>query len=86
VSRTRNASTILHADFVGNSRLAATDDDRALPRRVGQGVDLLDPAMGPHDGRIGTPTADGGLIEFYVFGAEHHAAENGSIRFLASFQ
>lgn len=52
MSRTGNASTILHADFVGNSRLAATDDDRALPRRVGQGVDLLDPAMGPHDGRI----------------------------------
>jgi hypothetical protein len=89
VSGTRKASTILHADFVDNGRLAGTDEDRALPRpRLGKSVDLIDPAIDPHDRQIIKPSADDGLLEFCVVHAEHHVAGvlNGSIRFLAGFQ
>jgi len=89
VSGTRKTSTILDADIVGNSRLAATDEDRALPRPLlGRSGDLIYPAIDPHDGQIVKPSADDGLIEFCVVDAEQHAAgvPSGSIRILTGSQ
>jgi class 3 adenylate cyclase len=65
VSRTRKTSTILHADIVGSSRLAATDEDRALPRPpLGQIGDLIYPAIDPHDGQIVSRVRATGSLSF----------------------
>jgi adenylate cyclase len=51
-------------DVVGYSRAADGEEERTLARIRGLGVDLLDPGIAAHHGRIVKRTGDGVLIEF----------------------
>jgi adenylate cyclase len=64
MSDTRKLAAILVADVVGYSRLAGTDEDRALARLRGLRSDLIDPAIAAHHGRVVKRTGDGSIIEF----------------------
>ena len=50
MTETRKLATILVADVVGYSRLAAADEDRTLARLRGLRSDLIDPAIAAHRG------------------------------------
>jgi TolB-like protein len=60
----RKLTTILAADVVGYSRLAATDEERTLARLRALRSDLTDPAISVHRGRVVKRTGDGVLVEF----------------------
>ena len=64
MSETRKLAAIVVADVVGYSRLAGTDEDRALARLRGLRSDLIDPAIAAHHGHIIKRTGDGSIIEF----------------------
>src|SRR5215472_5287227 len=64
MSESRKLAAILAADVVGYSRLAGADEDRTLARLRGLRSDLIDPAIGVHNGRVIKRTGDGILIEF----------------------
>jgi adenylate cyclase len=64
MSETRKIAAILVADVVGYSRLAGADEDRTLARLRSLRIDLVDPTIALHHGRVVKRTGDGSLIEF----------------------
>ena len=60
----RRLSAILAADVVGYSRLMGADEAGTLARLKTLRHDLIDPAIGEHQGRIVKTTGDGLLVEF----------------------
>ncbi len=60
----RKLTTILVADVVGFSRLAAADEERTLARLRALRSDLIDPAIALHHGRVVKRTGDGFVVEF----------------------
>ena len=61
---TRRLAAILAADVVGYSRLMGADEEGTHERFKAHLVELLDPKIGAHHGRIVKTTGDGLLIEF----------------------
>ena len=64
MTETRKIATIVAADMVGFSRLAAADEDRTLARLRSLRSDLIDPTIAVHKGRVIKRTGDGLLVEF----------------------
>jgi adenylate cyclase len=64
MSETRKLAAILVSDVVGYSRLAGTDEDRALARLRAVRSDLIDPLHAVHHGRVVKRTGDGAIVEF----------------------
>jgi TolB-like protein/class 3 adenylate cyclase len=64
MSETRKLAAILVADVVGYSRLAGADEERTLARLRALCVDLIDPSIALHRGRVVKRTGDGIIIEF----------------------
>jgi TolB-like protein/class 3 adenylate cyclase/cytochrome c-type biogenesis protein CcmH/NrfG len=64
MAETRKLTTIVAADVVGYSRLAATDEERTVARLRALRGDLIEPAITAHHGRIVKQTGDGTLMEF----------------------
>ena len=64
MSETRKIAAILVSDVVGYSRLAGTDEDRALARLRAVRSDLIDPIIAVHRGRVVKRTGDGAIVEF----------------------
>src|SRR5207247_8375686 len=60
----RRLSAVLAADVVGYSRLVGLDEEGTLARLRSIRLELIDPAIGEHRGRIIKTTGDGILIEF----------------------
>jgi TolB-like protein/class 3 adenylate cyclase len=61
---TRRLAAILAADVVGYSRLMGADEEGTHERFKAHLVELLDPKIGEHHGRIVKTTGDGVLAEF----------------------
>jgi adenylate cyclase len=61
---TRRLAAILAADVVGYSRLMGTDEEGTHQRFKAHLVELLDPKIREHHGRIVKTTGDGVLAEF----------------------
>jgi adenylate cyclase len=61
---TRRLAAILAADVVGYSRLMGVDEEGTHERFKAHLVELLDPKIGEHHGRIVKTTGDGVLAEF----------------------
>jgi class 3 adenylate cyclase len=61
---TRRLAAILAADVAGYSRLIGADDGRTLQRLKAIRVELIDPSVAEHHGRIVKTTGDGVLVEF----------------------
>jgi TPR repeat protein/class 3 adenylate cyclase len=61
----RKLVAILAADVAGFSRLANLDEDRTLERLRALRIDLIDPTVARHRGRVVKRTGDGVLVEFY---------------------
>jgi adenylate cyclase len=73
---TRRLAAILAADMVGYSRLMGADEEGTHERFKAHLVELLEPKIGEHRGRIVKTTGDGVLAEFAsVVGAVRCAAE-----------
>ncbi len=64
MAETRKIAAILVADVVGYSRLAGADEEGTLARLRALRIDLVDPAVVMHHGRVVNRTGDGSLIEF----------------------
>lgn len=60
----RRLSAILVADVVGFSRLIGLDEEGTIGRLKALRVEVIDPAVARHHGRIVKSTGDGLLIEF----------------------
>jgi adenylate cyclase len=78
----RKLTTILASDVVGYSRLTGADEDLTLGRLRALRIDLIDPIIAIHRGRIVKSTGDGAIVEFRsVVDAVHYAieAQNGII-------
>jgi adenylate cyclase len=60
---TRRLAAILAADVAGYSRLIGADDGRTLQRLKAIRVELIDPSVAEHHGRIVKTTGDGVLVE-----------------------
>jgi len=60
----RRLAAILAADIVGYSRLMRTDEEGTLARLKALRVELFDPQVAEHRGRIVKTTGDGALVEF----------------------
>jgi adenylate cyclase len=54
----------LAADVVGFSRLTGADEERTLARLRALRIDLIDPTIALHHGRVVKRTGDGVLVEF----------------------
>ena len=61
---TRRLAAILAADVAGYSRLIGADEGRTLQRLKAIRVELIDPSVAEHHGRIVKSTGDGVLVEF----------------------
>ena len=61
---TRRLAAILAADVVGYSRLMGADEEGTHERVKAHLVELIDPKIGEHHGRIVKTTGDGVLAEF----------------------
>src|SRR5215831_9315591 len=61
---TRRLAAILAADVVGYSRLMGADEEGTHERLKAHLVELVDPKIGEHHGRIVKNTGDGLLAEF----------------------
>ncbi|MEW9921969.1 adenylate/guanylate cyclase domain-containing protein [Marimonas sp. MJW-29] len=64
VSLERRLSAILVADMVGYSRLMEQDEADTLVRHKAHRLDLIDPSLATHHGRVVKTTGDGLLAEF----------------------
>jgi adenylate cyclase len=64
MAATRRLAAILAADVVGYSRLIGADEAGTLQRLRAIRVELIDPTVETHNGRIVKTTGDGLLIEF----------------------
>ena len=60
----RRLAAILAADVAGYSRLIEADEDATLGRLKAQRVEVIDPKIAAHRGRIVKTTGDGLLVEF----------------------
>jgi len=60
----RRLSAVLAADVVGYSRLVGIDEEGTLERLRSIRLELIDPAIAVHRGRIIKTTGDGILVEF----------------------
>src|SRR5258708_29758928 len=60
----RRLAAVLAADRVGYSRLMEADETGTLARRKTHRIELIDPAIAKHRGRIIKTTGDGMLVEF----------------------
>ena len=60
----RRLAAILAADVVGYSRLMAADEVGTLARFNAARMDIVEPAIAEHGGRIFKTTGDGMLVEF----------------------
>jgi adenylate cyclase len=60
----RRLAAILAADIAGYSRLTGADEEGTLERLRALRLELIDPAVAEHHGRIVKTTGDGILIEF----------------------
>src|SRR5206468_6050554 len=60
----RRLSAVLAADVVGYSRLIGIDEEGTLERLRSIRLELIDPAIATHHGRIIKTTGDGILVEF----------------------
>ena len=77
MSQTRRLAAILAADVAGYSRLMGADEEGTLDRLRSIRVDVLDPKISEHRGRIVKTTGDGLLAEFTsVVDALRCASEN----------
>jgi class 3 adenylate cyclase len=61
---TRRLAAILAADVAGYSRLIEAEEGRTLQRLKAIRVELIDPSVAEHHGRIVKTTGDGVLVEF----------------------
>src|SRR5215470_15097589 len=61
---TRHLAAILAADVAGYSRLMGADEEGTHERLKAHLVELIDPKIGEHRGRIVKTTGDGVLAEF----------------------
>jgi len=61
---TRRLAAILAADVVGYSRLMGTDEEGTHERFKAHLVELIDPKIREHHGRVVKTTGDGVLAEF----------------------
>jgi adenylate cyclase len=61
---TRRLAAILAADVAGYSRLMAADEVGTLEALNSCRHEVVDPAIGAHNGRIVKTTGDGMLVEF----------------------
>ena len=64
MTSTRRLAAILAADVVGYSRLIGADEEGTLARFKAIRTELIDPAIGAHNGRLVKTTGDGLLVEF----------------------
>jgi adenylate cyclase len=64
MSATRRLAAILAADVVGYSRLIGVDEQGTLGRLRAIRVELIDPSIAGHNGRVVKTTGDGLLAEF----------------------
>src|SRR2546425_3162645 len=60
----RRLSAVLAADVAGYSRLVGIDEEGTLARLRSLRMELIDPAIAAHRGRIIKTTGDGILVEF----------------------
>jgi adenylate cyclase len=60
----RRLAAVLAADVAGYSRLIGEDEEGTLGRLKSLRVELIDPAVAAHRGRIVKTTGDGLLVEF----------------------
>ncbi len=60
----RRLAAILAADVVGYTRLMGDDEAGTVARLEGLRVELLDPLIGEHHGRVAKLMGDGFLVEF----------------------
>src|SRR5216683_3370929 len=72
----RRLAAILAADVAGYSRLIGADEEGTVRRLKAVRVELIDPAIGRHNGRIVHTAGDGLLVEFAsIVDAMHCAIE-----------
>ena len=64
MTATRRLAAILAADVAGYSRLIEVDEEGTLSRIKALRVELIDPKIAEHRGRIVKTTGDGLLVEF----------------------
>jgi adenylate cyclase len=64
MSQRRRLAAILAADVVGYSRLMGADEEGTLERLKALRLELIDPNIAKHHGRIVKATGDGLLVEF----------------------
>ncbi|CUK10536.1 hypothetical protein RUE5091_03326 [Ruegeria denitrificans] len=60
----RRLAAILAADVVGHSRLMGKDEEGTLAALTSHHVDLIEPCIAEHQGRLVKTTGDGLLVEF----------------------
>ncbi len=60
----RKIAAILVADIVGYSRLTGADEEGTLQRLRALRIELFDPAINDHGGRLVKRTGDGVIVEF----------------------
>ena len=76
MTATRRLAGILAADVVGYSRLIGADEPGTLQAFKTIKVELIDPMIATHHGRLVKTTGDGFLAEFSsVVDALHYATE-----------
>jgi adenylate cyclase len=76
MSATRRLAAILAADVAGYSRLIGADESSTLQALKAIRVELIDPTIAAHNGRLVKTTGDGLLVEFgSVVDALHCATE-----------
>jgi adenylate cyclase len=64
MTQTRRLAAILAADVAGYSRLMGADEEGTHERLKAHLVELVDPKIAEHHGRIVKTTGDGVLAEF----------------------
>src|SRR5438132_731062 len=64
MTATRRLAAVLAADVAGYSRLMGADEEGTLARLKALRVELIDPKIAEHHGRIVKTTGDGLLVEF----------------------
>ena len=64
MASTRRLAAILAADVAGYSRLMGADEEGTLGRLKALRVDVINPRIAGHKGRIVKTTGDGLLVEF----------------------
>src|SRR5271156_5589738 len=64
MASTRRLAAILAADVVGYSRLMGADEEGTLERLKGHLIELIEPKIREHHGRVVKTTGDGVLAEF----------------------